>query len=88
MTSTVENETIELTLEEFRKLPEYSTTLPTGPKPGFRWRRNVQVFDPVAQAEEKIAGVMPDWVMAETYELDPPDPGQVGIRWKNIKIKE
>ena len=85
---TNELETIELTLEEFKKLPEYSMTLPTGPKPGFRWRRNVQVFDPVAQAEEKMAGVMPDWVLAEAHFLDPPQPGRVGIRWMNIKIKE
>ena len=81
-------EIIELTKKEFDKLLEYSTTLPTVPKPGFRWKCNRGLFDPVDVAEVKMAGTFANWWMAEIYELDPPELDVVGIRWKKIKLKE
>lgn len=84
---------VELTQAEFDALPEYSCSLPTGTTIGTRWKRNEDAFAPeprrsVAYAEERIAGVFPDWWMGQYVELDPPHPHRVGITWHKIKIKE
>ncbi len=69
---------IELTQREFDALPEYSRSMPTGPKPGFRWRRDVNWA--------RLRGADAEWWHAEA--IDDPDPKQVGIVWRPIVIVE
>lgn len=66
---------MELTEKEFAALGEYSTSIPTGPRPGRRWK-----------CHRPKLGL---WFMGEAYELPADDPyasTDVGIRWYEIKV--
>lgn len=52
---------IHLTRAEFDALDEYSATLPTGNKPGKRWRRHDGAFDPACKK--------PFWLVGEYKAL-------------------
>ncbi len=67
-----------MTKQEFDSLQEYSTTLPTSPSPGRRWKCGRPWNKPV------------NWFLGETYALPESDPEhktQVGIRWSRIEIE-
>jgi hypothetical protein len=74
----------------FEKLGEYSCSLPTGPRVGFRWKRNNNAFRPPVRFEvlgvEFIVPWPEEWWMGEAVE--DPDPKYVGIRWRRLMIKE
>lgn len=64
-----------MTCAEFKALPEYSATIPTGTTIGKRWRRLDGAHDHVAKA----AGHKPRWIIGEYTEHA--DPTKVGIKW-------
>lgn len=64
-----------VTEREFRELPEYSCSLPTGQTIGKKWKRQKDYYD-----ESK------GWLMGE-YIPDP-DPEMVGIRWRDLVLWE
>lgn len=66
---------LRLSLREFKSLPEYSATLPTGTTPGKRWKRLDGAHDPAFVRR----GGKPAWMIGE---YDPADDGQ----GKTIKI--
>lgn len=81
-----------LTPKEFAALLEYSTTLPTGPEVGFRWKRDINarryprcghlhVFDGTRQPDF----IGPEWWMGEA--VPDPDPKFVCIVWRRIVVK-
>lgn len=64
---------LHLTRAEFDALDEYSASLPTGTRPGKRWRRHDGAYDPGCKA--------PFWVIGE---YDPDHDGQgdyIKINW-------
>lgn len=63
---------LHLTLSEFEALDDYSATLPTGAKPGRRWKRHDGAYDP--------ACTTPVWIVGEYQEI-PGDPIRVKIQW-------
>lgn len=82
-------ETIELTRTEFRELREYSCSMPTGPKHGFRWKCNLNAFGPnslVSDTEEKMTGILNDWWMGEAYVIYTPESDVIGIKWRRIRL--
>ena len=58
-----------ITREAFRRLPEYSASLPTGTTPGKMWRRHDGAHDPVFIAR----GGAPKWQIGQ---YDPDDDGK------------
>jgi hypothetical protein len=81
---------MQVTLQELKKLPEYSTTNPTGVIPGKRWRRHNGAFD----SGFKAAGGIPRWVICRYEEapdesrnvLSPDGEGYVKKRIQMCKI--
>lgn len=72
----LDDTTVMLTQAEFDELPHYSLSLPTLTTVGKRWKR--KVYD-LPQYKYR-------WQMGEYVELDPPQEGQVGIKWRNIEV--
>ena len=75
-------EVIELTQEEFDRLPKYSCSIPTSPKIGFKWK---------CHRPYRSDGKPPDWYLAEAVDIRDLFPNmdpekEVGIIWKRIKI--
>lgn len=70
-------ETARLSCEEFKKLPEYSTTLPTGTTPGKLWKREQSEMR--GTEDYKRLG----WYIGE-YEDIPGDPNHIAINWYKI----
>lgn len=68
-------EPMRLTPEQFKALPEYSSTNPTGTTPGKMWRRHDGVFDRAWRAQ----GGKPRWIICQ---YDPSCPKDA----KTIKI--
>jgi hypothetical protein len=62
-----------LTQQEFKALPDYSASLPTGTTIGKQWKRRNDYYD-----ESK------GWRLGEYVEH--PNPDLVGIRWRDIEI--
>lgn len=58
----------------FEELPTYSATIPTGKTLGKRWKRGEPYVDPQ------------HWLLGEYVELDPPEPGYIGIDWRQIIV--
>lgn len=50
-----------VTVEEFHRLPEYSCSIPTGPRPGFRWKRQVPFGRPGFGTRWLIAEAGPEY---------------------------
>lgn len=82
---------VRMTEAELLKLPEYSTSLPTGQTIGKRWRRDdnfmarrnvghLHFFDGYLQPEDY--GVR--WVIGE-YVSDT-EPGYIGISWARVEL--
>lgn len=65
---------VRLSTPQFEEMPEYSCSLPTGTTIGKRWKRNLNFG-----TREKAV-----WWMGEYVE--DPEPGRVGIEWKEIEI--
>jgi hypothetical protein len=76
----VSERSVVMTEAELRRLPEYSCTLPTGPRIGFRWRRRHPY------RTDQIDDAHADWFLGEAIE--DPNPELVGIRWKRIVVVE
>ena len=68
-----------LTLAEFRALPEYSCSVPTGTEIGKRWKRRIPYH-----------GEPCEWFLGEYVEPDAEqkEKGQVGIQWTRIEVAE
>lgn len=62
--------------EEFRRLPEYSCSIPTGKTIGKRWKRG----EPYGHPEV--------WFLCEYVELDPPEPDRIGWTAHEILVVE
>jgi hypothetical protein len=62
-----------------KKLPEYSTSLPTGTTIGKRWKA-----DKNARRHPEDRTPKPDWMLAEYYDIN--DVNKVGIRWTKIIV--
>jgi len=68
---------------------EYSCSLPSGTTIGKKWFRNNDAYSPIRQIEKKLGDpAFPDWWQGEYYELDPPVPNRVGIKWRKVRLKE
>ncbi len=72
---------VEMTQEEFDELGEYSMSIPTGTTPGTRWKKNLNVIDPLRNR------LPPVWIMGSYFDLGP-ESDKVGIRWNAIQIVE
>ena len=70
----IELSTITLSGTEFKKLRDYSSSLPTGTTIGKRWKRRKNYYD-----EDK------GWLMGEYVEHD--GPNLIGIKWHEIEIE-
>lgn len=57
-----------LTRREFEELPEYSTSIPTGKKPGKRWKRDLNTLPPARK-----------WMIGEYVDVG--STTEIGIRW-------
>lgn len=70
---------IVISRDELERLPEYSTSIPTGTTIGKRWRRNCNGvgIDGIGNWVEPEGP--PEWMIGE-YVPDPRD-GYVGIKW-------
>jgi hypothetical protein len=66
--------TVELTDAEFDALPEYSCSLPTGPRIGFRFKRGEPYGNPTC------------WYLAEVAPDPYGDPRYVSFRWSRIAV--
>lgn len=64
-----------LTQKEFRELPEYSTSLPTGTTIGKKWKRQKDWQD-----------ASKGWLMGEY--IPNPNPKKVGIHWREVVVWE
>jgi len=75
---------------EFDRMFEYSTTVPTGTRIGKRWRRNLTAVGKAVQHLDFFNGSIiwePDfWIVGEYAECDPPNPKEVRILWYNVEI--
>jgi hypothetical protein len=69
-------ERLRMTCAEFKALPEYSGTFPTGTTIGKRWRR----LDGVHDMRAKAMGHKPRWMIGE-YVEGHADPDMVLIKW-------
>lgn len=75
------NDAVLLTRKEFRDLPEYSTTLPTGTTPGKAWKCRRPYW---AKREDA------DWwrgVFGNPYPLGHRHHGQIPIGWRRIRVE-
>lgn len=68
-------ERLRMTCAEFKAMPEYSATYPTGTTIGKRWRRLNGIYDEVFLRH----GGKPYWQIGEY--VDHPDPKKIGIKW-------
>jgi hypothetical protein len=77
---------VEMTLDELRKLREYSMSLPTGPKVGFRWRVNALVrrYGLWGTPKRWRYGLAGPQVLA-TVTDEPMGDGH-RIRWERVQI--
>lgn len=66
--------------EEFRKLSEYSCTLPTGTTVGKQWRRRTPYSD--------SDGPPFIWYLGEFYMDASVPEGEIGIRWRRIFLSD
>lgn len=69
----VDDKTAVVTPEAFKKMLEYSCSLPTGQGIGKRWKRKADYYD-----ESK------GWFMGEYVE--DPDPKKIGIHWRELLV--
>lgn len=69
--------------EEFRQLPEYSATMPTGTTPGKLWKRLDGDFD----REFKAAGGQPRWIIGQYDPFCPDDATTIKTFWYRPVIK-
>lgn len=68
---------LRMTADEFRNLPEYSASLPSGTTPGKMWRRLDGDFD----LAFKAGGGQPRWMIGQ-YDPDcPEDAERIRILW-------
>jgi len=74
-------ETIVLTEKQFKDLPEYSCSIPTGTTIGKQWKHNRFAFDPSAR-DPRTGNTIEEWYLHEYIEHK--DPGKVGISTKSI----
>lgn len=70
---------VRLTMREFKKLLDYSCSMPTGTAIGKRWRRSNRF-------ESRREGRPLVWWMGEYYDCGKAD--KVGVRWSLIEIVE
>jgi len=81
---------LRIDIGEFKRLPEYSCSIPTGPKIGFRWKCNKTAFiDPqptivLFGKGFRFRKLPAEWVIAETYAIG--SKTEVGIEWFNPVI--
>lgn len=76
------NDALLLTLAEFKALPNYSCSLPTGTTPGKAWRRAAHYYR---------QGVADEWwrgVYGKPYPEGHKFHGQIPIGWRRIVIKD
>jgi len=81
---TVEEPPFVLDQKAFDTLPVYQTSIPTGPRPGFRWKR--------AQLAADGSGAVSCWWMGEAFELPEAERFDrwghelIGIRWRKLHV--
>jgi hypothetical protein len=68
---------LKLTCREFKKLSEYSASLPTGTTPGKRWKR----LDGAHDHAFIRAGGKPKWQIGEYDPACPDDAKTIKINW-------
>lgn len=68
---------LRITAREFRALPEYSCSLPTGTTPGKRWKR----LDGAHDRNFLAAGGKPHWMIGEYDPACPPGAKIIKIFW-------
>jgi hypothetical protein len=61
----------------FTMLPEYSSSLPTGTKPGRMWRR----LDGAHDLDWKAAGGKPRWMIGQYDPECPPEATSIRVLW-------
>lgn len=66
----VDERTCVATPDQFARLMEYSSSIPTGRYAGKRWKRF---------ASSK-------WWLGEFFEMDPPESGALEIRWRELVV--
>lgn len=82
---------IYLTKDEFKNLPEYSMSWPTGPREGFEFKRHVWSFKINGKIlhwyrlPEEAELIDDDWFYYK-YKVDPKDPSQLIARPMEIVI--
>lgn len=70
------------TPDQFRRLMEYSGTIPTGMYSGKRWKRGEPYVNPTK------------WLLGEYYDIpdgerdDEGEPIEIGIRWRELLVIE
>jgi hypothetical protein len=69
--------------EEFKKLPDYSASMPTGTTPGKLWRRLDGSFD----REFIAAGGQPRWIIGQYDPFCPDDAKTIKTFWYRPVIK-
>jgi hypothetical protein len=69
----VDDVTALATPDQFKRLMEYSGTIPTGMYAGKRWKRGEPYVAPTR------------WLLGEYYDL-PDEPDQIGIRWRELLV--
>jgi hypothetical protein len=87
-------EEVRMTRAELQRLPEYSSSLPTGTAHGKRWRRDGNFFERRACAHLHFWDGTPEpgangesWYLGE-YRRDPAEPGQFLIVWKKVVLSD
>lgn len=76
----VDDKTALATPDQFRRLMEYSTSMPTGKYDGKRWKRAIY-----KDRNYTVGG----WQLGEYYET--PEltvQGLIGIRWRDLQVVE
>jgi len=72
---------VEMTVQQVRELPEYSSTLPTGTTIGKQWKRHEPYRRPdTCQSDGKCG----HWFLGEYVPVNM--KGHVGIDWKQIVV--
>lgn len=85
MVSIDDLELFKISVADFKKLPEYTMTLPTGTFVGKRWkaRTSRNRWSPYSGL---VGSEYPErWIMGEY--VDHPEPGQIGIEWRRLVIE-
>lgn len=84
--------TLRIAHADLMALPEYSTSLPTGKAPGFRWRRDDNFRERRALAHLHFWDGSPEpgadgesWYVGE-YHADPADPNAHLITWHRALV--